>query len=123
MTGWPQAVVRCGPIARARMSEVPPAAKGTTKRIGLFGYWACAGAARRLAAKAATRAEQGRFMDVLDNKSSRTASVRAVSDPTPAPRIPDDGWPSADPYIGMSFNRSSVALPGYPDPGRSPWPI
>src|SRR2546425_12592718 len=70
MTGWPQAVVMCGPIARARMSEVPPGAKGTTMRIGLFGYcWPRAGrAANRLAARAAVRAAvraaATRFMDV-----------------------------------------------------------
>src|SRR2546425_12916999 len=66
MTGWPQAAVMCGPIARARMSEVPPGAKGTTMRIGLFGYcWASAGkAAGKLAARAAVRAAATRFMDV-----------------------------------------------------------
>src|SRR5260221_12390161 len=66
MTGWPQAVVRCGPIARARMSEVPPAAKGTTMRIGLLGdCCACAGGAGRLAARAAARAAAKRVMDIL----------------------------------------------------------
>src|SRR5258706_13555568 len=71
ITGWPQAVVRCGPIARARMSEVPPAAKGTMMRIGLFGYcWPRAGrAASRLAARAAVRAAAARFMDVLRVRS------------------------------------------------------
>src|SRR5256885_13354786 len=70
MTGWPQAVVRCGPIARARMSEVPPAAKGTMMRIGLFGYcWPRAGRASRLAARAAGRAAATRFMAVLRGPS------------------------------------------------------
>ena len=37
MIGWPQASVSFGPIWRARMSEVPPAAYGTMMRIGLWG--------------------------------------------------------------------------------------
>src|SRR5207344_2434469 len=49
-------------MARARMSEVPPAAKGTTRRIGLLGYWACAG---RLAARTAVKIAARHFMDIL----------------------------------------------------------
>src|SRR5258707_11457300 len=54
-------------MARARMSEVPPAANGTTMRIGLFGYcWPRAGrAASRLAAKTVAKAAAMRFMGVL----------------------------------------------------------
>src|SRR6266850_312483 len=79
MTGWPQAVVICGPIARARMSEVPPGAKGTTMRIGLLGYcWACTGRAasrERTAVKAAAR----RFMDVLRVRSKAECGLYSGS--------------------------------------------
>src|SRR5258706_10953273 len=37
--------------ARATIDELPPGAKGTTRRIGLFGYvWACAAAPQHAAA-------------------------------------------------------------------------
>ncbi|MEI8156082.1 MAG: hypothetical protein WCH60_04400 [Burkholderiales bacterium] len=36
-TGRPQALVSSSPIARAKISEVPPGVKGTTNRMGLFG--------------------------------------------------------------------------------------
>ena len=37
MTGWPSSVVSAWPMMRARMSVVPPAAKGTTMVTGLVG--------------------------------------------------------------------------------------
>src|SRR5882672_4869201 len=61
-TGWLQASVILGPMARARMSEVPPAAKGTTMRIGLLGYCACAAEA---ATRPAARTAAMRFIVVL----------------------------------------------------------
>jgi hypothetical protein len=47
MKVWPNALPSSGASARARMSVVPPAAKGTTMRTGLFGQpdWAHSGAA------------------------------------------------------------------------------
>ncbi|MNT64360.1 hypothetical protein D3C72_2022530 [compost metagenome] len=44
MTDWPSSVVSAWPMMRARMSVVPPAAKGTTMVTGLLGK-ACAIAA------------------------------------------------------------------------------
>ena len=41
-TGWPIAADSLGPISRARMSEVPPGANGTTMRTALSNCWAWA---------------------------------------------------------------------------------
>jgi hypothetical protein len=37
ITLWPQARVSSWPIARARMSVLPPGVKGTTRRMGFAG--------------------------------------------------------------------------------------
>jgi hypothetical protein len=37
ITGWPSCFARGIAMARASTSEMPPAAKPTTRRIGLFG--------------------------------------------------------------------------------------
>ena len=42
MKGWPNTRPSSGASARARMSVVPPAAKGTTMRTGLLGQAPCA---------------------------------------------------------------------------------
>ena len=58
MKGWPNAFCSSGASARARMSVVPPAAKGTTMRTGLLGQaWADAniGQAGTVATRRATR--------------------------------------------------------------------
>src|SRR6267143_2321494 len=39
-TGWPSASVSLGAIRRATMSGPPPGGIGTSRRIGLAGYWA-----------------------------------------------------------------------------------
>src|SRR4051812_10797313 len=40
-TAWPSAVESRSPTRRAKMSVDPPGAKGTTRRMGLDGYFSC----------------------------------------------------------------------------------
>ena len=54
-TGWPQAWASLSPIARARMSVLPPGVNGTTMRTGFDGN-ASAGPAARAVGAAAARA-------------------------------------------------------------------
>src|SRR5882672_6135889 len=48
---WPNGFDISTEKARAMMDELPPGAKGTTRRIGLLGYvWVCAAVAQHTAA-------------------------------------------------------------------------
>src|SRR6478736_885719 len=50
-TGWPRSLRICSAARRAMMSVLPPAANGTIRRMGRFGY--CAQALVRVAAATA----------------------------------------------------------------------
>jgi hypothetical protein len=54
-TGWPSAWPSGVEKMRAPTSAAPPGGKGTTRRIGLSGYWALAQKAASAAAMNATR--------------------------------------------------------------------
>src|SRR5262245_32961226 len=53
MTGWPSAVPSGCAKMRAPTSAAPPGGNGTMRRIGLFGYCACAAAQTMPSAHAA----------------------------------------------------------------------
>src|SRR3569832_1391891 len=86
MNVWPNALPSSGAMARARMSVVPPAAKGTTMRTGRFGQLPdCANAGATQEAASAASALR-RFNTVRFMSSSICIDTGS----------PDDGAPLRD---------------------------
>src|ERR1700674_3855749 len=63
-TDWPSCVVSSCATERATISELPPGAKGTTKRIGFEGHaWALAANGKASARPNAAMALRGKFIE------------------------------------------------------------
>src|SRR5687768_5766903 len=75
-TGWPSACESGVVKMRAPTSAAPPGGKGTTRRIGLSGYWALTEKATNAAAAKATR-RIGSLLKAV-HKSTQLASERAI---------------------------------------------
>src|SRR5690349_16017602 len=81
MKGWPKTRCSSGASARARMSVVPPAAKGTTMRTGLLGHalWAAATSGDSSAAAASARRKGEWVAMALSFSASEAASVHEAA--------------------------------------------